>query len=770
MQHVGILLLSALAYYVCGKLGIYLAIPPGYATAVWPSSGVALALVIRFGPAALPGIWLGSYLINASISNAFSTPTLTTLMIPGIIALGAVLQAYLGQLLVQRFVGRLWFSVQAILMILFLGGPLSCLLAATIGVTTLLTFEQITPNLYGDIWLTWWIGDTLGVLAFTPALLVILVSPSTVALSKRFTVVTPLVIMFTLVTIAYIFVRDSEEKQRRELVVGALSEIRHNIEQELNINEEITEILAAYFSTEKTPTLTDFNRLTQQYLRHHPSIQALEWVPLVRDADRIAFEAEQRRQVNPDFRIMERNSQGVMVPAQRRAEYFPVTYVDPILGNEAALGFDLGSNATRYESIKRSLEQRVSTISDPVHLVQMPDHQFGYLLLTPVFTYAKPNARSTAARKLPKGFILMVFMPDQLVASANPGLEAREIAFSLYDISTPHGKTTLMQNANGLSAYRQNQFVTLANRTWDLELTPTFAFLQQSPHWQSYAVLFAGWPFIMVLGVLLIILVGRQIAIETKVVEKTAALEQATQRAQQASRAKSDFLANMSHELRTPLNSIIGFTHQVVTKKAAQLDDRAQDSLHTVERNAKHLLQLINDLLDISKIEAGKFELHYEQFDVMTLCKDVVEPFQQLAREKHLTLTIDCPESLQLQADRLRIYQTLLNLVANAIRFTQQGGVQLSAVSETRQGMAGVCFNVSDTGSGIPADKQAMLFNKFVQLEESRQTGTGTGLGLALAKEIATLHRGDIQVQSNAGHGSTFKVWLPAKHSTTIAA
>ncbi len=275
MQRFGIIAFSALAYYVCGKLGIFLAIPPGYATAVWPSSGVALAVVIRYGAIAFPGVWLGSYFINLGIANAFQNPSVVSILFPALIALGAVAQAELGRRLVQPFVTQLWSNLRAILYILLLGGPLSCLLAASVGVTTLLLFEQITPNLYGTIWITWWIGDSLGVLAFTPALLVLLVSPATVSPSKRLTVIAPLVIMFLLVTIAYMSVRDFEELQRRERVVSELGEIRLNIEQELENTLEMTRILAAYFANNDAPPLHVFNAIAQEYMAMHPSFRAL---------------------------------------------------------------------------------------------------------------------------------------------------------------------------------------------------------------------------------------------------------------------------------------------------------------------------------------------------------------------------------------------------------------------------------------------------------------------------------------------------------------
>lgn len=749
-QHpLSIIVLSAVGYFVCGKLGIYLAIPPGYATAVWPSSGVALALALRFGNASYLGTWIGSYLINAGISHAFDHPTAASLLMPGIIGLGAVFQAALGCKLVHHLVAQIWTRIPSVLTLLLLGGPVSCLLAASVGTTTLLLFEQISPELYRPIWSTWWIGDTLGVLTFTPILMVLLFFHDSVALSKRITVVLPLILVFLLVTVAYIFVRDFEEQQRHELVNAKLRQIKYDVEKELATTFEIADTLATYFSISKNRSQNDFRKFTRAFLVQHNSLQALEWVPRVSAQERLRFEQQIRDSGFSNFEIRERDAQGALQLATQRDEYFPVTYIEPLKGNETAHGFDLASNLPRKLLLQQAASTGNATISDPIHLVQLANNGFGYLLVEPVFDQGL------------QGFILMVFVPETLVRKSSPTAFDPALSLQIADTTDMNSPVSLLNSEPALVAYQADTAMSVLNRTWQLTLSPTLDFLNQVPHWQSYAVLLTGWPFITVLSVLLIMLTGRQLVIEQKVKEQTAALAEASQRAQQASRAKSDFLANMSHELRTPLNSIIGFTHQVLTKKKNQLDPRSEDSLQTVERNARHLLNLINDLLDISKIEAGKFELNFEHFNVLQLCRDVAEPFEQQARDKKLRLKIDVPAELELKADRLRIYQVLLNLVSNALKFTQQGDVSIKARAQTRRTADGIQFEVTDTGAGIAPDQQPLLFNKFVQLNAGKQTGSGTGLGLALAKEIATLHSGDIDLQSELGKGSTFQLWIP---------
>ena len=759
MKAFGIVLLSALAYFGFGKLGLYLAIPPGYATAIWPSSGVALALALRFGRLSHPGTYLGSLLVNLGVSHAFSSPSLNALLMPAAIACGAVLQAEMGRLLVGRFVANIWSQDHSIAFILVLGGPISCLVAATIGASSLLGFQQIGWPQYKDVWLTWWIGDSLGVLAFTPALLILLAPAATITPARRAIVVAPLMAMFLLVTLAYIFVRDFEEQQRHNLVENQLQQIAFALDKEFQLLNEANTSLRSHFEGENPPSFEAFQRLARRYLATHPSLNAVEWVPRVSHADRSRLEADMRAQHIPNFSFTELGDDGHLKRADSRSVYFPVYYLYPDTNNQQALGFDLNSDPGRRRAMQLAQDQKGPILSKPLHLVQMETSALGFLLFDPVFSSGQKMSLQHNDRLT--GFVVLVFSPQKLLSTALESFSGADSHFSIEDITNSRSPILLLRESGGIEAYQATRSIHLLNRTWQLHLTPSMALLGKVSNWESYAVLFAGWPFVMVLSVLLIMLTGKQMAIEQQVREKTAELANARDIAQQASRAKSDFLASMSHELRTPLNSIIGFTHQLLIKKRDQLDERSQDSLQTVERNAAHLLELINALLDISKIEAGKMDLGFTTFNLKTLCRDVLEPLVQAARDKGLRLHLDVDESLELTADRTRVFQILLNLTTNAIKFTHQGYVRIAAHREVRDDIAGVTLQIQDTGIGISTADQALLFHKFAQLPAGKRTVTGTGLGLALVKEFVTLHHGRVKLESAPGQGSVFSVWLP---------
>ena len=237
---------------------------------------------------------------------------------------------------------------------------------------------------------------------------------------------------------------------------------------------------------------------------------------------------------------------------------------------------------------------------------------------------------------------------------------------------------------------------------------------------------------------------------------------------ERANRLKSEFLASVSHELRTPMNAIIGYTKLMLDGLDGDLTEQQVADLQRVAQAADNLLGLINGLLDLAKIEAGKMELNSEEVDVQTVVEEVIELVRPQAESKGLGLEMDVPRHLPAAfADRARVRQVLVNLAANAVKFTERGSVTVAAVSQD----GWITLAVSDTGVGIPQDALAYIFDEFRQADSSttRKYG-GTGLGLAISKRLVGLHGGRLWVESTLGAGSTFRFTLPVRMRAAQAA
>jgi signal transduction histidine kinase/CBS domain-containing protein/ActR/RegA family two-component response regulator len=283
---------------------------------------------------------------------------------------------------------------------------------------------------------------------------------------------------------------------------------------------------------------------------------------------------------------------------------------------------------------------------------------------------------------------------------------------------------------------------------------------------------------------------------ETQLRERNQQLAISHQELAQATQLKDEFLANMSHEFRTPLNAILGMSEALQTSISGDLNQQQRNSLATIEKSGKHLLSLINDILDLSKIAANKFVLELGDVSIESLCQNSLLFVKELAHKRQIRLTAQIPASLQLinlRVDDLRCRQVLINLLSNAVKFTPEGGTVIldvrvldgemgqpaadpparltsldgrAAISATRQ----IVFSIVDTGIGIAPEHISKLFQSFVQIDSSlNRQYAGTGLGLALVKRIVELHGGTVSVESELHRGSCFSVYLPFEPSLEVA-
>ena len=253
--------------------------------------------------------------------------------------------------------------------------------------------------------------------------------------------------------------------------------------------------------------------------------------------------------------------------------------------------------------------------------------------------------------------------------------------------------------------------------------------------------------------------------LERRVEERTGELAVANQQlearnreVEQANRMKGAFLARMSHELRTPLNAIVGFSDLLAEESAGPLAEKQKRFVGHVQAGARHLLQVINDILDLSKIDAGRIEIVHEDFFAADALAEVLSVIHPLAEMKRIRIAAGVAPGLEIFADRTRFKQILYNLLSNAVKFTPEGG-EVKVDSSWEEGA--ICFAVSDTGVGIAPEEHDAIFDEFHQVSGGAGRKEGTGLGLAITRRLVELHGGRIRVESRPGKGSRFVFSLP---------
>ncbi|MBF0337963.1 MAG: CHASE domain-containing protein [Nitrospirae bacterium] len=772
-------------YFVSGRLSLFFAIPPGYATPIWPPSGVALAFMLLYSYRVWPGIWVGSFLLNVYIS--FNTPGVSVVL-PGIIATGAVLQTVTATYLIQRFVGRqgTFEREQDLLKLLLIGGPFSCVINATLGSVAMLVVGAIKPSGYIFSLFTWWLGDTIGVIVVTPLVLILMGRPAELWRKKRNTVVIPIFTLFFAVVVLFVYVRRLEETRARLEFAGKADIISNTISESVQNYIDIIESVKSFYEASNKVERNEFRIFVSGILSRHRAIQALSWNPRVSEGERAAIEEAARADGYSDFRITERDSKRQLVTASSGEEYVPVYFIEPYKGNEAAMGFDLASNPSRKEALLRARDSGQPQATGRITLVQEKGKQFGMIIFVPVYSTRQLNDSVELKSANIQGFVSGVFRIGDAIEKEIEGLKVEGINFAVYDDAASESERLMYirdPEAGGSEGKHQGGIehktkINVAGRAWSVVFYPSAEYLKSHMTFQSWLILVGSLLFIGLLEVFLFMLASRGERVERLVQEKTtelsqanaalhkeitekmateAALRSAMEEARSATKAKGEFLAAMSHEIRTPLNAIIGMADVLTETGLTQEQDKSVQLLRNAGEN---LLGIINDILDFSKMEAGQLKLERVCFNIFDALSKTADLMRVKTQQKGIDLSLVIAHAIprQLWGDPLRLQQVMFNLLSNAIKFTDAGEIGVTVdINKEEAGFIELQCCVRDTGVGIAQDKQGLMFQRFSQADSStsRKYG-GTGLGLVISKTIVENMRGRMWFDSKEGVGSRF--------------
>ncbi|MBL8452821.1 MAG: CHASE domain-containing protein [Zoogloea sp.] len=525
LPDIGRTLVIALAYLALGWLGLIFAIAPGYASPIFPASGLALAITLILGPRALPGIWLGSACLNSGLawsSGSLSGPTLAA---AALIASGAVAQAWVGRLLIRRMEGERWHRLEHerhVVLFLLIGGPVACLVSASIGIVSLAALGILPAAARAFAWWNWFVGDTLGVLTFAPLCLSLLLQRVPLWRSRLQQMAVPMVLTLVCVgTAMYVTGRWEEQGQADRLKADAEA-LQDRIADRLLAHQEALQALRRLIEIAPDLSPEQFERYTLSILQDNPDIAALSFNAVVPAAGRDDFERDTARRLGqPDFRINDRAPGGDSVPAARRDIHVPVSQIVPRGTNTLALGFDLQSEPLRRDAVARAMQKGASiAVTAPLQLVQDATQARSVLMLAPAHRHQRPGDNRPAPLL---GFAVAVIQLDTLVDTALDGAMPPGLAVSLSDATA--GPLTLRSHTTDPGApsrvhWRGN--LTAGDRQWHLEIQASDAYLQQNRPWVAWAVGVVGLLFATLLQTLMLGMTGRTATIQRKVEEQTA--------------------------------------------------------------------------------------------------------------------------------------------------------------------------------------------------------------------------------------------------------
>ncbi|HEV2302555.1 MAG TPA: CHASE domain-containing protein [Stellaceae bacterium] len=761
-----------LAYVLSGKLGLLLAVPPGYATAIFPPAGIAVAAMLVGGWASLPGTFFGSFLLNLWVGGGVSESVGAAVLAAFVIAAGSAAQAAIAGEALRRAIGypmRLDHGRELARLLLLV--PICCLTSATLSLAGLAMLGVIRPEDLAGSWITWWIGDTLGVLVLLPLVLVIAGEPRSLWRSRGLSVALPMVLFFALFVAIFVLVsrweHDAALLEFRMLSQQLVDRLRTGLdEQDVFLLQ-----LQRSFSGPAALSRADFRSLVEDFRRRFPTVQAIEWAPRVERAERVRFEAAQQAEL-PGFAIREIGPAGAPRVAGERPQYYPVTYVEPYAGNQKAVGFDLASSPDRAAAAARAEASRTVAATPPIRLVQETGKEPGVLLLRAVRT--GPNGPGLVLVVLRMG----TFMRG-LLASERSQLDARLVDVARHAILY----NPAWRGSGGADFAREVDF---GGRRFMLRTAPTAAYVARHRMWQSWAVLVTGVFSTGLLGALLLLGTGYARRIETVVDERTRDLETVNSRLQQEIRERRQAEAALRQAQRMEAIGQLtgGIAHDfnnllmVVSGNAALLaqsapDEAARRRAAAIAAASERGERLTRQLLAFSRRQT----LRPEAIDLTQRMREIGEMLARSLRED-IAVNLDLPDSLwPVVADPAEFELALLNIGVNARDAMPEGGrfrvtarnVSFAAGEAEEDGLVGdfVELTLSDSGVGMEPEVKAHAFEPFFTTKE---IGAGSGLGLSQVYGFARQSGGGATIASGPGEGTAIRLFLPRASATPEAA
>ncbi|EAR09148.1 hypothetical tryptophan-rich sensor protein [Reinekea sp. MED297] len=716
---------------------------------IWPATAGLLVIALSFNVRMLIGPMISGFVIliaDIAVSGTnlgFGMSPLQAILFSA----GALIRTLFVLWLINRWIRPLADTLRTplrLLVFMVLIGPVNGSLD-----TFVMLFFIDSSTYANDVLLTlyvrWWLAMTAGGLIFTPPLLLILSPELMSAYARRWYLWSSLfaiALLYAIVMFIHVQVYDELEQLNQRTSDRLAESLRDTFDEIVDLNNSMRSLLTVLPDVDEESFFSIAAEL-QGY--DSPFVSFVSWSDWVPEDRRIAYENQFNCEINP---IREEDTYSD--PSDINV-LIPVRYLYPASVTEQVRCRDLAAEPQRRRALFIAIQTGNPYLSDPIALAA--DQGPGLILFTPAYDdYADPV-----------GVIASVIEIESLLQSSISDNNLQSSWLEIQQLNDQSETTIYEQSPNGLAglaAFGRSLNLSFYGQSWRIHWRPMLSEFSRIFAWQITLVI-----AIASVAVLLIQFIAFRTGTLTEVIQeeverKTNDLTNAQQAAEQATIAKSQFLANMSHEIRTPLNAIIGFAELAQDESNLMT---IQSHLKGISSSSEALLGLVNDVLDYSKLEAGKLELHRAPFSLQELAKRLRSIFETQARARGLSfrIDVDCPANKDIVSDETRLQQILINLCSNAIKFTRHGDihVQMQVLEEQETQLMLV---VKDTGIGMTESERARIFDQFTQADSSitRHYG-GTGLGLSITMTLTELLDGQVMVESEQGVGSQFTIRLP---------
>ncbi|MCT7942893.1 EAL domain-containing protein [Shewanella holmiensis] len=503
----------ATIYFVLGIAGLELAMPPGYATAIFPAAGIAVSAILYGGIRLLPGVWLGSFFLNLWVAGSSEAFEIQSVFIALLIAIGASIQALVALYLVNisQINWKALTTFREIVLFLTLASPLASLASSTWANITLYLFGIISTDYIASSWLNWWIGDTTGVLLFAPIALILLYRDKVLAKYRLRTVIIPTLLSLLMVFPIFFYVASSENHQIKNRMQNTGIGLEHHIKSKLIGFTETVISLSNLMQMYPDLTFTKFESYTRELFTLHPDLHGIGWNKYFSAPERANFETQLAKHLNmPTFQITEKDVQGNIVRAEIRDHYAPITYISPFEPNKKALGYDIASDPVRFKAITQVLQTGQLAITSPIKLVQDTEPSTSILVIAPVNNTLRDAISGFAVASVRIENMMHFLFSQGLMEDIEIRLEDKHALNTDKTLFSSHVKSSSTNQE-----YQWQTDIDFGGRTWQLTLIPTGHYIESHLTLLAWQILLIGLLFSGLLQILLLTITGQHYLAKT---------------------------------------------------------------------------------------------------------------------------------------------------------------------------------------------------------------------------------------------------------------